>query len=267
MEHNQVVGYVRVSTSNQKEYGYSLAEQEREIREYCSTNHFVLSAIYRDEGISGASVDEDSMEIERPGLLALLDRLKQGDIRYIVVLSTSRLWRSDLAKALLVHKLTRLGVDVKAIDRPGYSIRAASPTDMLMSGLLELLDIYEVAEIRQKMHRGRLEKARQGGYSGGRPPFGYRAVRGSRALQICEPEAAAVRRLCELMVLMPDLTGPQLAVWMNEEGYHGRNGSTFNAGLVYRIKRHIPFYLGIYEYAGITAPGQHPPILGNLWQK
>lgn len=267
MNNKNAVGYVRVSTSSQKEYGYSLTEQEREIQQYCQQNGLELIDIYKDEGLSGALVDEDSMEIERPGLLALLDRLKQGDIDFVVVLSTSRLWRSDLAKALLVHKLTRLGVDVKAIDRPGYSIHAASPTDVLMSGLLELLDVYEVAEIRQKMKRGRLEKARQGGYSGGRPPFGYQAVRGGKRLQICEEEAAAVRRLFELMVLMPELTGPQLAAWMNEEGYHGRNGSTFNAGLVYRIKQHLPFYMGLYEYAGIKAQGQHPPLLGNLGQK
>ena len=45
------------------------------------------------------------MSIERDGLLDMLASLKENKIQYIVVLSTNRLWRSDLVKVLLHGKI------------------------------------------------------------------------------------------------------------------------------------------------------------------
>ncbi len=64
-----------------------------------------LDRIFKDEGISGAKANEDEMSIERDGLLDMLASLKENKIQYIVVLSTNRLWRSDLVKVLLHGKI------------------------------------------------------------------------------------------------------------------------------------------------------------------
>lgn len=76
--------------------------------------------IFKDEGISGAKANEDEMSIERDGLFDMLASLKENKIQYIVVLSTNRLWRSDLVKVLLQRELKKNNVDIKAIDRPNY---------------------------------------------------------------------------------------------------------------------------------------------------
>jgi len=261
MEKIKVVGYTRVSTKNQSEHGFSLAEQEREIQQYCTDNNFQLVELFTDEGISGARVDDDTMEVSRAGLQRMLDRLQQKDIKFVVVLSTSRLWRSDLAKALIVHKLKKLGVDIKAIDRPDYSVYANTPADVLMQGFIELIDVYEIADIKMKLQRGREEKARQGGYSGGKAPFGYKSKRGSKVLEINEREAAAVRRCYELLASLPDLTYAEVAALLTVEGYRNRAGRQISPTLVYRIVHNYSFYIGLYQYGGITAKGQHPPIL------
>lgn len=260
MGKTKVVGYTRVSTKNQSEHGFSLAEQEREIQQYCTDNGFELVELFTDEGISGASVDDDTMEVSRAGLQMMLDRLQQKDIKFVVVLSTSRLWRSDLAKALIVHKLKKVGVDIKAIDRPDYSVYANTPADVLMQGFIELIDVYEIADIKMKLQRGREEKARQGGYSGGKAPFGYKSKRGSKVLEINEKEAATVRR-CYEFAKSPNLTYEQIASLLTVEGHRNRAGRPISATLVYRILHNYSFYIGLYQYGGITAKGQHPPIL------
>ena len=44
--------------------------------------------------------------------------------------------------------------------------------------MFELLDVYERLEIALKLKRGRLQKAKGGGYAGGGAPFGYYCKRG-----------------------------------------------------------------------------------------
>ena len=53
--------YVRVSTTEQYEEGYSVGEQEARLRSYCSAMGFTVNAVHIDPGYSGATLD-------RPGI-------------------------------------------------------------------------------------------------------------------------------------------------------------------------------------------------------
>lgn len=256
-----VYGYIRVSTEGQAKQGYSLAEQQAEIERYCSSKSYNLVHIFKDEGISGAKANEDEMCIERDGLLDMLALLKENNIRYVVVLNTNRLWRSDLVKVLLHRELKKNHVDIKSIDRPNYSIYAQNPNDYLISGMFEVLDVYERLEIALKLKRGRLQKAKSGGYAGGGVPFGYYCHRGSKKLFVHTEEARAVKRVFEIKHLMPHLTLQMLSDYMTLEGYKGRKGGNFNPMLVKRILDKEDFYRGGYSYGGIDSIGKHEPIL------
>lgn len=72
------------------------------------------------------------MSIERDGLLDMLASLKENNIQYVVVLSTNRLWRSDLVKVLLHRELKKNNVDSKAIDRLNYSIYTQNPNEIFV---------------------------------------------------------------------------------------------------------------------------------------
>lgn len=258
---DRVYGYVRVSTDNQSKYGYSLAEQRTEIIKYCNNNGYDLINIFEDRGISGAKVNEEEMNIEgRDGLLEMISLIKDNNIKYIVVLNTSRLWRSDFVKVIIHRELKKYNVDVKAIDRESYSIYINNPSDILINGMFELLDLYERVEIALKLKRGRLQKAKEGSYAGGGAPYGYKAIRGSKVLNIDEKEAEAVRRVFELTYWCPWLTLKEIAETLELEGYKGRKGK-LNPMLVKRILDKEKFYRGMYRYAGIEADGEHEAIL------
>ena len=263
MESNNVnvYGYIRVSTEGQVKQGYSLAEQRAEIEKYCSSKSYNLIEIFKDEGISGAKANEDEMSIERDGLLDMLASLKENKIQYIVVLSTNRLWRSDLVKVLLHRELKKNNVDIKAIDRPNYSIYTQNPNEIFVNGMFELLDVYERLEIALKLKRGRLQKAKGGGYAGGGAPFGYECLRGGKKLYVNTTEAGAVRRVFEIKQSFPDMTLKKISEFMNIEGYKGRNGADFNPMLVKRILDKENFYRGYYNYDGIESVGEYEPLL------
>jgi DNA invertase Pin-like site-specific DNA recombinase len=253
------LGYIRVSTKGQAKDGYSLDQQRDEIERFCKDQDIHLVDIFSDE-VSGAKDDEESLEVLRDGYLDMIERAKAGDIKLVVVLTTNRLWRSDLTKAIVHRDLKRLNMDIKAVDRPRYSIYENDPNAMLTNGIFELIDIFERGEITNKLRRGRKKKASLWGYSGGRPPYGYKATRGGKQLVIDEAEAEAVRavfalRRCEWYTLQ------NIADKMNAQGMKGRNDKAFNHMLVKRILAKEAFYKGEYSYSGITTTGVHTPIL------
>ncbi len=144
-----------------------MAYQVEEIERYSNENELQLLHIY-----------EDGLTVEREGLQELLSDMAYQQVSQIVVLNTSRLWRSDMAKVLIQRELKKYEVDVKSIEQPNYSIYAHDPNDFLVNGMLELLDQYQRLEIALKLSRGRKKKAEQGGYAGGGVLFGYKATKG-----------------------------------------------------------------------------------------
>ena len=110
-----------------------------------------------------------------------------------------------MVKVLLHRELKKNNVDIKAIDRPNYSIYTQNPNEIFVNGMFELLDVYERLEIALKLKRGRLQKAKDGGYAGGGAPFGYECLRGGKKLYVNATEAKAVQRVFQLKQLILNL--------------------------------------------------------------
>ena len=133
----------------------------------------------------------------------------------------------------------------------------------MINHIFEGLDEFERDEIAMKLKRGRKKKAEEGGYSGGVPPYGYKAIRGTGVLEINEDEVKAVKRIFELTSFSNTITFTlkEIADILNKEGYRGRKGNEFNIMLVKRILDKEQFYKGYYKYTQIESIGKHPSIL------
>ena len=68
--------YVRVSTENQRDNGYSIDSQLRMIKEYCEKNNYDIVDIYNDAGHSGK-------DLMRPEMQRLLKDIKSHKIETI----------------------------------------------------------------------------------------------------------------------------------------------------------------------------------------
>ncbi|MED0658144.1 recombinase family protein [Anoxybacillus ayderensis] len=257
----KVIGYIRVSTQGQAKDGYSLVYQEDEIKAYCQAQGYTLLCLFKDEGISGAKVDEEALEIDRTGFQEMLGYLSRHQVDYVVTLNTSRLWRSDIVKVLVHRELKKYGVDIRSIEQPQYSIYKKDPNDFLISGLIELLDQYQRLEIALKLGRGRNKKAQQGGYAGGNVAFGYTVKRGQKRLVIDETQAKTVQRVFDLREQHPSWSLSQIASQLNEEGHRTKQGKVFTKVQVKRILDRKAFYSGVYRYGEIIANGTHEAIL------
>ncbi|NOJ74159.1 recombinase family protein [Paenibacillus alvei] len=256
-----VIGYVRVSTSGQAKDGYSLTYQQDEIRSYCQEQGLNLQDLFTDEGISGAKVDEDALEVDRIGFQNMLSALATQTYNAVVVLNTSRLWRSDIVKVLVHREFKKFGVDVKSIEQPTYSIHKKDPNDFLINGLMELLDQYQRLEIALKLSRGRNKKAQQGGYAGGRAAYGYKARKGHKSIEVHDKQAQVVRRLFDLREQYESWSLSELASQLNLEAYTTQQGKCFTKVQVKRILDRKELYQGMYRYGDIEAVGLHQAII------
>ena len=54
---NKAIGYIRVSTQDQAQEGVSLESQRAKIAAWCAVNDYELVAVFKDAGISGATMD------------------------------------------------------------------------------------------------------------------------------------------------------------------------------------------------------------------
>jgi len=54
--------YIRVSTDEQKENGYSIDSQLRMIKDYCERNNYVIVSTYNDAGYSGKNLMRPEMQ-------------------------------------------------------------------------------------------------------------------------------------------------------------------------------------------------------------
>lgn len=100
--------YARVSTEEQAEEGYSIQAQLDTLRQYAKQNRYIVSKEYKDEGISGKSIQK------RPQLQQLLRDAKQGLFQEVIVWKINRISRNQLDLLTIVDELQKHGVSFRS---------------------------------------------------------------------------------------------------------------------------------------------------------
>lgn len=254
-------GYARVSTETQSEKGYGLDAQQAEIKKYAATNSMTIEQIFIDAGISGAIKDtEDDIAIsKRAGLMDLLAVIEEGDT--VIVLNTSRLWRSDMTKVLIRRELMKKKARLVSIEQPQYDLYTVNPNERLVSGMMELLDEWERLTIALKLARGRTVKAKGGDKPAGVCPFGYRYTADKKGVEIVPEEAEIVRLIYREG--QKGLSQHRIATMLNEQGVKTRAGGIWHNSSVQVILTN-KFYTGVLTHQGVEIKGNHEPIISKV---
>lgn len=262
MENKKVYGYVRVSTETQSEKGFGLDTQRSAIKKYCVDNGFELLEIFEDRGISGTEgVENDGDELvsKRKGLLRLLSVLNGTNT--VVVLNTSRLWRSDLAKAFICREIMRKQGSVKSIEQPQYDIYKKSPSDFLISTIFEALDEYERLTIALKLAKGRTTKANKGDKPAGVTPYGYKYSADKKSIDVDKDEAVIVKRIFSMA--QTGKTIQHIVDVLNSEEISTRRGNAWTKAAVHVILRN-DFYTGVLTHQRTSLQGNHEVIISKV---
>lgn len=251
----KVFGYVRVSTETQAKSGYGADSQEQAIHDYCKKNNLELVRVFKDLGVSGTVVDRD-------GLTDLIGSF--NGINRVVVLNTSRLWRSDTAKVLIKRELEKLNVDIISIEQPNYSVHTKDPNDFLINGMMELLDAYDRMSTNLKLARGRKAKVKAGVKASGEAPIGYRWKHDNEKkpiIVIDDRTAHIVREIFKQYLELGSIG--KVRKYLNEKGYTTNRGKEFTDMAIRNILKN-EFYIGKVTWNDLEVSGQHEAIINKI---
>lgn len=242
----KLIGYIRVSTENQKNDGYGLAVQESAIRKYAENQGMELVKIFRDEGVSGTLQN-------RPALIELMDYARKNKREYITLtfLRLDRLARSLLVQENLIADFQKAGLSVVSIDEP--DLCSDDPTRKLFRQMKGMLAEYEKSMITLRLSAGRLKKVEMGkGYAGGNVAYGFRAKAGK--YEKVPNELNVVKNIFK-MRRKPKagkrLSYERIARHLNSEAIKPPRGNEWYAMTV-RLIFLNRFYKGYQEYGAIS---------------
>ncbi len=182
--------YVRVSTLEQAQEGYSIGEQKERLIAYCKAHDWIIANIYVDGGYSGSNLN-------RPGIQKLMQETEEFDV--VLVYKLDRVSRSQRDTLYLIEEIFMPSeVDFVSMQE---CFDTSSPFGKAMIGLLAVFAQLEREQIKERTKMGRMARAKQGYYhGGGHIPVGYEYIDGK--LVINPYEADQVRKIYEWYIYM-----------------------------------------------------------------
>jgi site-specific DNA recombinase len=175
--------YIRVSTEEQAEKGYSLQEQERVCREKANGLGASEIIVYADEGISGGI-------LERPALTRLREAIRRKQINVLVCRDPDRLARNLTHQLIIADECEKNGV---RLEFTGWEWKN-TPEGQLFFAIRGAISQYEKEKIRERMRRGKIQKALSGLEPNKAKVYGYTYAPDGQAV-VDESEAAIIRQI------------------------------------------------------------------------
>jgi len=154
--------YIRVSTTEQADEGFSIQAQRDKLVNYCKAKDWLISDFYMDPGYSGSTLD-------RPAIQRLIKEIRNFDI--VLVYKLDRLSRSQKDTLHLIEDIfLKNQVDLVSLSE---SFDTGTAFGRASVGILSVFAQLERETIRERSRLGKTERAKEGLYKGGLPPFGY----------------------------------------------------------------------------------------------
>jgi site-specific DNA recombinase len=239
--------YSRVSTQQQAQEGFNLAEYVRLTAEYVRDRDWLLVGEYIDAGVSGRRND-------RLRWNELLAGCRAGSIDAVVVHALSRFSRSAGDAIQRINELRDLGIDFISL-KEAFDSRTANGRAMLgMTAVFAQLEAEQTAERSTLAQRA---KARQGLWPGGPAPYGWRLEgEGRDAYLVPDSVEREVLRIAVDHILADNGTTGSAAALLNSLGHVGRKGGPWTHQRVLRTLT-SPALKGEAAWAKPTRPYGH----------
>ena len=252
MIRKKVVAYCRVSTDGQVgEDKFGLPAQKDMIQKYCDAHNMEITKWYIDEGKSGA-YEEGRDELNS---IVYGFEVTNPPIECVVTAKSDRIARDIKLYYYYKHMMYKNGIELISVSEDFGDMGAFAP---ILEAFVVVLAEQERKNIMIRTSGGRKMKAQQGGYSGGKPPYGYYVNNGKLVIE--ESEAEVVR----IVFAMKDSgrTFKEILDHLNGNGYITRKGKEFVISTIQSILNKRSLYEGYYKYGDCEmVKGEHEPIL------
>jgi site-specific DNA recombinase len=231
--------YCRISTTRQED-GYGIDVQQAAVERYAQDLDLDPATSHTETG-SGESMKE------RTVLQEMLQVLAAGD--HLIIYRLDRLSRSlmdlEWLLGLLIEERGVVVHSCQASERDWLDpARFNDPQTRMMRRIMGAIVEYDRSLVIQRMQSGVKAKAASGGFTGGKPPFGYRIVDNDRL----EPDPAKVDCVRAVVTLhrggcsSEQVRQQLLANWHHVKAYGKDTPIVWSEKAVSRVLALIPLY-------------------------
>ncbi|MCM1176086.1 MAG: recombinase family protein [Blautia sp.] len=203
--------YARLSVDSGEKKNESIETQLEIAKAFIARQEdIVLYNCYTDIGRTGTDFDREGFE-------RMMCDVRARRIDCVVVKDLSRFGRNHIETGNYIEKIFPfMGVRFIAVTDQFDSMDPSGQTDALGMNLKNLVNEMYARDIAIKVRSSKKAKWEQGGYTGGIPPYGYRAERtGDKKCLVVEEETAdIVRKIYELFLSGKNMK--EIARWLYE---------------------------------------------------
>ncbi len=211
----KIAGYYRLSIEDDdiKVESNSITNQrlliKRYIAEHPAFSDYEYCEFY-DDGISGTTMN-------RPGMQAMLEQIRQNDIKCVIVKDLSRFSRDYIELGTYMEQIFPfMGIRFISITEHYDSQDYIGKTADIDIGFQSLLADFYCKDISEKVKSSVMAKKNQGKYATGNTPFGYMKNESNpNELLVVQEEADVIRHIFELSSSGKNLT--QICRVLNDE--------------------------------------------------
>lgn len=229
--------YIRVSTQDQAQHGFSLDAQQDSLQNYAKALGYEVFRIYRDEGKS-------AKDLNRPEMQQMLTDAQAKKFSAIFIYKLDRFSRSLKDLILTIDKLKEWGVDFVSLQD---KIETTSASGKLMFQIIGAFAEFERNIIGDRTKFGMQRKAKEGGFIT-KAPKGYKIV--DKHLIPAENSSVVLEIFKEFFE--SDISLTQLA----------KKHNMTPAGMKKLLKNTT--YLGKVKFSDQISDGQHKPLIDAI---
>ncbi len=208
----KAIGYVRVSTEKQADFGVSLEAQTEKVRAMAVVQGAELAEVIVDAG-------ESAKSLNRPGMALLLSLVDAGAVDTVIIAKLDRLTRSVADLAELLKRFERRGVCLVSV---ADSLDTRTAAGRLVLNIMTSVSQWEREAIGERT-RDAMRHKRANGERVGTVPFGYRAAADGLHLEADPAEQGILCRIRELKAA--GHTTRRIADELNRQGFTTRRGT------------------------------------------
>jgi len=210
----KAIGYIRVSTEKQADFGVSLEAQEAKIRAMAVVQGADLAEVIIDAG-------ESAKSLNRPGMERLLSLVDAGAVNTVIIAKLDRLTRSVKDLAELLERFTRRGVSLVSV---AESLDTGTAAGRLVLNIMTAVSQWEREAIGERT-RDAMSHKRAKGERVGTIPFGFRMAEDGARLEEDPAEQDVLSRIQRLKA--QGHTMRQIADELNRQGFTTRRGTAW----------------------------------------
>ena len=243
----KVVAYIRVSTEEQAEHGYSIDVQKQVLEDYSSGHALDVVATFVE---SESAFKPGRREFAR--MIELLEKNKA--IGAVLVYKIDRIARNMLDYTTLVEKM---GLDIISATEE----LPRNATGRLMGDMQAAFSRYFSAQLSDRVSEAMAAKAKKGIYPS-YAPVGYTNDTETRTIVRDSERASLVAEAFEIYG-KTEITLADLVKWSKSRGLTTRKGGNFAKSTIHKMLIN-PIYAGVVRWADVTAVGIHEPLISQF---